>query len=309
MVQIIKEKRPRTTSEKFGQAFENAGQATGKFLSERAQSQQKSAALAQEDRDILAATGINLSGIRDPEARKAIMVAQLKGKQKEKELSAQSELLGKEYGLKSGMESERENIQNRGRIDLQKLKGAQDIELEDFKQAGRIVENAGKRSPEQIKEEEAKQVKQIGQESFNGIAKLLKKGNVGKGSGVLGYFGGETAKDTGEFQALSGGLEAMMVDMVSRGALSNTRFQYITETLLPKPTDTQSEIKGKLKGLSQILGLDASQLEGGQEDSDKEIVKGTKILDQEALMNISKQARGNKEKAKKIARKMGYIVE
>lgn len=286
----------------------NIGRGVGEGFSSAMQTRKQAKLLAQEDRDIMAATGINLSGIRDPEARKSIMTAQLKGKQKEKEFANQSELLGKEYGLKTGLETEKANILNRGKVDTQMLKGAQDIQLEDFKQSGRVIENEGKRSPEQIKEEEAKQIKHIGQESFNGIAKLLNKGNVGKGSGFLSYFGGKTAEDTGEFLSLTGGIESMMVDMVSRGTLSNVRFQYITDTLLPKPTDTQAEIKGKLKGLSQILGLDASELDGGKEKEESN-VKGTKVLDSQALMKISKQAKGDKEKAKKIARKMGYIIE
>ncbi|MCF1193333.1 hypothetical protein LRR18_17220, partial [Mangrovimonas sp. AS39] len=43
----------------------------------------------------------------------------------------------------------------------------------------------------------------------------------------------------------------------------NARFEYITQTLLPKPTDTQDEIKGKMKGLALVLDLDPSGIGGG----------------------------------------------
>jgi hypothetical protein len=111
-------------------------------------------------------------------------------------------------------------------------------------------------------EQEQKEAsKKITQGAFDRIAQLIPK--VGKGSGVLGMFGGKQAEHTGEFTSLTGALEAHLVDMVNKGTLSNTRFKYITETLLPKPTDTQDEIKGKMKGLAQILDLDPSVLGSG----------------------------------------------
>lgn len=108
------------------------------------------------------------------------------------------------------------------------------------------------------------EVRQIGQNAFNGIAALINKNNVGRGSKALASlpFAYETQKDVGEFESLTGGLESMLVDMVNKGTLSNTRFKYITETLLPKPNDPQETIKGKLKGLAQILNLDDSALGG-----------------------------------------------
>lgn len=233
----------------------NIGREVGEGLSSGMQARKQAKLLAQEDRDILEATGINLSGIRDPEARKAIMTAQLKGKQKEQEQGFAKELQAGKYAGEEGLAGTKEA----GRA-------ATAFNIENLSHENRMKQQAAKFAHEKElksgKSEEAEQVRQIGQQSFNGIAKLLNKGNVGMGSGAIGFFGGETAEDTGEFQSLTGGLEAMMVDMVSRGTLSNTRFQYITETLLPKPTDTQSQIKGKLKGLAQILGLDASELTG-----------------------------------------------
>jgi len=110
------------------------------------------------------------------------------------------------------------------------------------------------------KERPQRETRETAQRSFDDAATILKKGNLGRGSGIKGFFGGKTARDVGAFNTAVGGLEAMLVDMVSRGTLSNSRFQYITETLLPKSNDTQSAIKGKLESLASILGLDPGSL-------------------------------------------------
>jgi hypothetical protein len=114
-------------------------------------------------------------------------------------------------------------------------------------------------------QEENNQTREMGQKAFNQMASILNKENVGpiaKGKSLIPFIGSKEAEDIGKFGSLTGGLESMLVEMVNKGTLSNTRFNYITETLLPKPTDRIDTIRGKLKGLAEILGLDASALEG-----------------------------------------------
>src|ERR1700690_2744777 len=116
---------------------------------------------------------------------------------------------------------------------------------------------------ERMQKQKLSEESKVGQDSFNRMAQLLKRGNIGLGSGVKGsVLGGKTAEEVGEFNSLTGALEAMLVDRVSRGTLSNARFKYITESLLPKATDRQSTIKGKLKALAKTLGLDPGALTG-----------------------------------------------
>lgn len=110
------------------------------------------------------------------------------------------------------------------------------------------------------KQKEEDENKEITQNAYNHLVDLIPK--VGFGTGALSVFGGENAKSLGEFTSLTGALESLLVERVNRGALSNTRFTYITSTLLPKATDTQNEIRGKLKGLAVILDLDDSKLTG-----------------------------------------------
>lgn len=119
----------------------------------------------------------------------------------------------------------------------------------------------GTEKAKQSKMEEQEQ-RDISQKSFDRMSELLKGGKLGFGSKARSFVGGgQTAEDVGEFESLSGALEAMLVDKVSRGTLSNARFKYITETLLPKPTDRQATIKGKMKALAKELNLNPDALE------------------------------------------------
>ena len=96
------------------------------------------------------------------------------------------------------------------------------------------------------------------QRAFNSLASLIPK--VGRSRILESTFGGETAGSFAEFTSLTGALEALLVEQVNRGALSNTRFNYIKNDLLPKPGDSQAEIRGKLKGLATDLNLDPAEL-------------------------------------------------
>lgn len=143
----------------------------------------------------------------------------------------------------------------------------QKAQFEAYQQAGlnpNLPESINKEILKGKGKQSVPDAREIGQKSFNNLAEILKKGNIGRGAKAKALFGGKTAEDVGAFESASGGLEAMLVDMVSRGTLSNARFKYITETLLPKPNDTDARIRGKLKSLADLLQLDATVLEGSK---------------------------------------------
>lgn len=121
--------------------------------------------------------------------------------------------------------------------------------------------------------QEEGQLRQLGQQSFNRMAEILQGGNLGRSAHITRHFGGDASEDIGEFESASGALESMLVDMVSRGTLSNARFKYITETLLPKATDTEGTIRGKMKALGPMLGLDVSGLEDKKSKSSNRDIK------------------------------------
>lgn len=113
-------------------------------------------------------------------------------------------------------------------------------------------------SKEEINDKDEKKAKEITQKSFDELVNLIPE--VGRSGILTSKLGGDTAKSFAKFQTLTGALESHLVELVNRGTLSNTRFKYITEQLLPKPSDTQKEIQGKLEGLALMLDLDGTAL-------------------------------------------------
>ncbi len=123
------------------------------------------------------------------------------------------------------------------------------------KQKNKEKEALGKKTDVETKEKESQQVTQT---AYDAMAELVP--HVGRSGIVQSYFGGDTAKAFAKFTSLNGALEAELVDKVSRGTLSNSRFQYIIKNLLPTPSDSQAEIKGKLEAMAIMLKLDPSSL-------------------------------------------------
>lgn len=209
----------------------------------RKQKEQMNQMMQQENEQIKQLTGLDLSGIQDPAQRKEFITRLLQGKEAEKEFGREQELL---------------DIEQRGDRTLQQLK--QQFES-DENEKDRFQKSQGKGSAEDI------QSKKIAQDAFNSIASILKRGNVGRGSSLKsGILGGKYAEDRGEMMATLGGLESALVEMVNKGTLSDTRFKYIKDSLLPNPSDRDAVIKGKLKGLAKILDLDVGVLNGDSEE-------------------------------------------
>lgn len=96
------------------------------------------------------------------------------------------------------------------------------------------------------------------QKAFNRLVELIPK--VGRSNVGYSYLGGESSESFGEFSSSLGLLENALADLVSRGKMTDTRFRYITQQLLPTPSDTQATIRGKLRGLARDLGLDPKVL-------------------------------------------------
>ncbi len=280
MVQIIPEiqRRPsmgQRLNQGIGRGLEVGSQLYQKHLQEQA---------LQQENEASKRLGIDLSGIQDPKMRQEAISYALQGRREE--------------------ENAARNFKNQSQ--LQKEKYGFESELESLK--------AGSKNQKQSAEEEEKnRVKGVGQQAFNGLANLLRKGNVGFGSDLISKlpFAKETPRDIGEFSSLTGGLESMLVDMVSRGTLSNTRFNYITENLLPKPNDRQETIRGKLIGLAEILDLDPSALIGrnsGNISKEENESQAVKTLDLESMEKIYDLSGGDMKKAERIAKKMGYKI-
>jgi len=119
--------------------------------------------------------------------------------------------------------------------------------------------------------EQEQQRKDMVQRSFDRLVELVP--NVGKVKSAL-KISPSVRESIGEFNSLTGALESLFVEMVNKGTLSNVRFKYITEQLLPKASDTKATIRGKLKGIAIELGLDAGNLiKKGKEKMSEEETK------------------------------------
>lgn len=137
----------------------------------------------------------------------------------------------------------------------------QDYQKNPLEQLTNIMKVDQKKQDLQKKEGLEQQEKKTTQDVFNRLQELTK--DVGYLKTPLSKAGGKAAEDFGEFQALLGTMESELVKRVNKGTLSNTRFKYIVDQLLPNASDTQATIRGKLKGIARELNLDMG---GGSED-------------------------------------------
>lgn len=211
---------------------------------------------------------------------------------KKEEMQEQTTNLKKDLAdLKAKSEAEKELNDSLTLIDASDIgqdeKEALRNRVKEGKASFEAIKEVLKPNKERIKKEEEEKSKDVTQNAFNELAALIPK--VGRTGILTSKLGGDTAKAYANFTSLTGALEALLVEKVNRGALSNKRFEYITETLLPKPYDTQAEIEGKLSGLASILELDPSAL-GAKKGSDRYVVKADEIP--ETLMKSAKKYEG-----------------
>lgn len=80
------------------------------------------------------------------------------------------------------------------------------------------------------------------------------------------------AEKRSEFESNKGALVGALREMVNRGALTNQKFQYITEKLLPSHSDRTVTKRGKLKGIARTLGIELPSEKNEPEDISKEFV-------------------------------------
>jgi len=111
-----------------------------------------------------------------------------------------------------------------------------------------------------------------------------------------------------EFDTLALELEKKAADMVGKGTLNKQRFEFL-KSRLPSSSKTQSQNKSALKAWNRILGLNLPQFEVKEKSNATQKIK--KAEEGEALsLDLAKSflemAKGDKEKARKIARQHGY---
>jgi len=257
--------RPESTGDRFAKAFSGAGQAIGQGVVKHFEEQKQKQQRAKSAQILFQLTGLDVNDLG----------------------GADPETFRELVKLGAGKSLELDKIAGKERIEMIKA---------DAKLA-------------QQKQKEADTLEQVAgaDNTINQLLEIVDRGSVGYGSvwqASLNPFAEQARGDTAEFDSLTGGLESHLVDLVSRGTLSNARFKYITQTLLPKSNDSVATIKGKLSGIRKVLVDEVSQISADSTQEDE----GPKELTLDVLQKIKAQAGGDVQKAKRIAKKMGYSV-
>lgn len=109
---------------------------------------------------------------------------------------------------------------------------------------------------------EKEKSQQQGQKIFDTAAKMLKQGVAGIGisPGTAIGVNREGVQNRAVFDTLRSKFESQLLPLVNKGALAKQRFDYIM-SLIPKSSESQRAIAGKLYALGHELGFDTGVIE------------------------------------------------
>lgn len=104
----------------------------------------------------------------------------------------------------------------------------------------------------------------VGLETIGAMREIASKKNIGRGSSILGFFPGETAKDRAEFSQLG----TSLIPLVAAGVPVRNQKEFEQyKKVITDPSASLSEIEGALDGLERIF---SQKLEGVNNSSGKE---------------------------------------
>lgn len=233
----------------------------------------------------------------------AILNSQMQAKAQQQKVQALSSLLGGgQNQSQQGAQQQTEEPDNEG-YSAGQLIAAEQL----FPGAGKILQEEQKQR--RAKAEEVKANKRS-ESTISNMLKVLPSVGPGKIGNVLTEKG---RRERQYFDSLSINLEQRGAEMVGKGTLSKARFDFLLHNL-PSSSKTQAANIGALKAWSETLGVEVpglSEQKMGEEPGVKEkgsIPKATagQNLTKELANSFLEMANGDKEKARKIARKYGY---
>lgn len=250
-MQFIDEYKPKTTADRFGDAFMGMGQAAGQGIVQMAQYNEQQKKLQNQRKFASQLTGVPEELLQNASPEQIDSFLKFK---RDQEIQKDK--------LKSAEEIRREASRSSLEVAQLKAESAEKVAnmranaMAQLVQARAQMVADAQREKTRQKEVEREESKKTTLSALDRLNELVDTGSIGPYATYS--LSGATREDAAEFDTLTGQIESQLVDMVSRGTLSNTRFKYITETLLPKSSDTPARAKGKLKALKTMLASDTT---------------------------------------------------
>lgn len=179
----------------------------------------------------------------------------------------------------------------------------QDVELQNLRHK-HAQELASSKKKEELntKRQEKLLPLQGALQSLEDMRSIKKKGNLGRGSGITGLFSEDVRRDRAEYSQLGKSLIQFASSIPIR---NKAEFEVLAEDLYD-PSKSEAEIDGILNGMEKIIHRSMEAVDSNDMEEDE--FQEPKELDVEAMQKIRQLSGGDKERAKKIAKKMGYRI-
>ena len=249
----VQKKRP-STSDEIGSMLSGA---FGSVLSHY----DKKERMGKED-EAAKKLGIDLSGIQDPETRRALMVEQLKG-----------ESANKQNMFKHFNELELEGETHKNKSSLEKEKSDYDFKLEEFKTKNKPIDKS------QIENKKNKKTFENGLKTVEEMERIINTGNIGKGSGFLSPFNKDIRKDRAVYTQLGKSLISLASTIPIR---NKVEFETLAEELY-NPNNSDATNLGTLKAMKKIITQSMNIY-----DDDDEVPNGLKKPERPDLKSFIK---------------------
>lgn len=272
MVNIIPAARQYPSgAEKFSEALGNVGNILTNHLIEKNQKEFQEMMHRKENDFFKHLTGQDISGISNPKMREAFLDAILKEKAAEKSYERDSERdfikQNDEYNRQLQKQEHERMLQNEKHSFEKELNVQKNQSKEQEKFQKNLEEKKEKEKPFESALKTIQEMRSIG-----------RKGNLGRGSSLVGFFGGETAKDKGKYEQLGKSL----ISMASTIRITNRpEFETLSKDLFDSslPDDAR---EGILDAMELIIKNSLSESEGLQELSSENAKEYTgKVVEDE----------------------------
>ncbi len=232
MVQIIPNNQRRSFGEEVLSGVNAAVPGIQEFLSGH-ENRRNQDLMRNQENEAAKRMGLDLSGISDPKMREKAFEFAMKEKSNES--------------------SGRRNFENQSK--LQREKYGFENDLSGRKNELKAKELEGKR-------QESLAPLQAGLKTISEMRNIGSKGNLGRGSAIKGFFGGETGKDRATYERLGKSLISLSSNIPIRNKIE---FETLAHDLFD-PSIPDSAREGILDAMELIINQNMQQYESSEEN-------------------------------------------